>query len=190
MKKTPKNLVGKFVFLRKINADDAEITLDWRNSRKAELLHAGAKSIQDQKFWINSRPTSEYNFIIESLTEGPCGMYSLISVDLKNRTGEQSRLLIPENHKGKPYVVEAMKLLLSFGFDQLNLVSITGKVLAENKRMILMHEFFGNRIKTEKKEETIIMGQVHPLVNIELSKKEYTEYTKLKIEEYLQRYRE
>src|SRR5262249_13201288 len=107
-------LVGTFVRLRIVRVDDAPLTLRWRQTERAALLNRGAQTLPDQIAWIETRPASEYNFIIELLrTDQPVGMLSLVAIDLVHRRAEPGRFLIgePEAVRGIPVAVEAMKLL-------------------------------------------------------------------------------
>jgi RimJ/RimL family protein N-acetyltransferase len=152
------------------------------------MLHEGSRNIDEQTQWILNRPTTEENFIRESYKNGPCGMYSLISINQDNQSAEQSRLLIPYNFSNEPYVVEAMKIILFFGFEFLELSLITGKVINRNTRMILMHEYFGNRILEETSEKTQIKDEFYPLVNIELTRERYFEVAKPRFAKYLKKF--
>jgi RimJ/RimL family protein N-acetyltransferase len=181
-------LRGNFVFLRKIVESDAPVTFEWRNSQHAKFMHEGAKSVSEQRKWIQNRPSNEVNFVIESYETGPCGMYSLVAINEKDKSAEQSRLLIPNSPPTKPYVVEAMKIVLSFGFEYLNLNLITGKVLELNTRVLLMHEYFGNSVDRSKYETTEILNEKYPLVNIALSRETYFKITQQKLAQYLIKY--
>ena len=82
-------LHGQYVVLRPLRVDDAELTLTWRLSDRAELLNTGALSVAEQAEWIASRPKTELNFVIELRSGKPVGMLSLVSID--GRIVEQSR---------------------------------------------------------------------------------------------------
>ena len=85
---------GLYVNLRPIKASDSEVTFKWRSASRAKLLNSGAPSEEDQKRWILSRPTSEFNYIIELKSGDPIGMLSLIDIDLRNLHAETARFLI------------------------------------------------------------------------------------------------
>jgi diamine N-acetyltransferase len=139
------NLVGKFVDLRPLMPDDAELTYAWRQGARAVLLNQGARTVEQQRHWITARPASEYNFIIETKQHRPIGMLSLSSIDLVNRFGEPGRFLIGDERAaaGLPAAAEAMKLLYGLAFDILKLRRLWGIVAAENRRMIKWQTFLG-----------------------------------------------
>ncbi len=140
-----KKLNGKFINLRLIESDDALITFNWRSSERASLLNGGAKTVNDQKEWIKSRPKNEFNFIIELKNKSPVGMLSLINLNIINKNAETARFLIGDEDavKGVPAAVEAMKLIYGFAFDDLNLVRLYGTVASENSLMVKWQKYLG-----------------------------------------------
>jgi [ribosomal protein S5]-alanine N-acetyltransferase len=140
-----KVLEGQFVDLRPLSSEHAEVTLAWRMSARARLLNLGAQTVEEQRRWIESRPDSEYNFIIALKDGTPVGMLSLIGVDPVNRHAETARFLIGDEEavKGVPAAVEAMKLLYELAFDQLHLERIFGTVSSENPLMTKWQKYLG-----------------------------------------------
>ena len=136
---------GEFVNLRPLQVADAEMTFKWRRAQRARFLNAGAASVEQQAAWIASRPSSEYNFIIELKNGHPLGMLSLIGIDRANRHGEPGRFLIGDEEaaKGVPAAVEAMALLYQLAFDEIGLVRVCGIVAANNTLMVKWQKFMG-----------------------------------------------
>jgi diamine N-acetyltransferase len=138
-------LSGEFVNLRPLCKADAEITLRWRQGERALNLNQGAGTLDSQRAWIDSRPASEYNFIIELKDGRPIGMLSLVGVDLVNRHAEPGRFLIgdEEASRGIPAAVESMKLLYELAFDTLGLVRVYGTIASDNKAMYKWQGYLG-----------------------------------------------
>lgn len=129
-------LTGRFVVLRPLAAEDAEITYRWRHSARARHLNASAGSVEDQRRWIAGRPGNEFNYVI-ALVDGPdIGMLSLLNIDLANRRAESARFLIGDEAaaQGTPAAVEAMKLLYELAFDRLGLGRIYGTIEGRTTR--------------------------------------------------------
>lgn len=145
MSRQDQNLVGQYVDLRPLTPDDAEITLQWRRSNRARYLNAGAASVEQQANWISSRPTSEYNWIIQLKNGSPIGMLSLVDIDERNSRAETGRFLIgdEEKAKGVPAAVEAMGLVYDFAFNTLNLNRLHGMISADNTLMVKWQKYLG-----------------------------------------------
>jgi RimJ/RimL family protein N-acetyltransferase len=154
-------LKGKFVNLRLLSPDDAQITLSWRTSSHARLLNAGAVDLDQQRIWIASRPPTENNFIIELKSGLPVGMLSLIAINQINRHAETARFLIGNEAavKGVPAAVEAMKLIYEYAFHTLGLVRIYGLVAAKNTLMIKWQKYLGMKEEGRMRKHFFIDGE-------------------------------
>lgn len=138
-------LIGNWINLRPIETSDASITLRWRSLERASLLNAGANTLDEQIKWIVSRPSNEYNFIIELKNGIPIGMLSLVGINVINRHAETARFLIgdEDSAKGIPAAVEAMKMIYSFAFDDLKLIRLHGTVASGNALMVKWQKYLG-----------------------------------------------
>jgi RimJ/RimL family protein N-acetyltransferase len=145
MSRQVQTLAGRFVDLRPLAPDDAEITLQWRQGNRARYLNAGAASVEQQANWISSRPASEYNWIIQLKDGSPIGMLSLVDIDERNSRAETGRFLIgdEEKAKGVPAAVEAMGLVYDFAFNTLNLSRLHGMISADNTLMVKWQKYLG-----------------------------------------------
>lgn len=170
-----KTLEGQFVTLRPLNERDADITLKWRQSNRASLLNQGAQDVEQQRAWITSRPSSEYNFIIELKSGLPIGMISLVEIDTFSRHAETARFLIGEEEaaKGVPAAVEAMKLLYEFAFGTLDLRRLYGTISVENHLMIKWQKYLGMIEEGRLRKHYFINGKYHDAVFMGLLKEEY-----------------
>lgn len=164
---------GEFVRLRPLESGDAEITLNWRASRRAKFLNAGSESVEAQRTWIASRPEGEFNFIIELSDARPVGMLSLVSISHQHKHGESARFLIGDETavRGIPAALEAMLLLYRFAFYQLHLNRVFGTIADDNKMMIRWQKYLGmkeeGRLRqhyfiNEKWQDAVCLGILKP----------------------------
>jgi RimJ/RimL family protein N-acetyltransferase len=136
---------GKIVTLRSIAADDAEITLKWRLSDRAKLMQRGAKTVEEQKGWINSKlSTPEVNCIIE-YKQKPVGMISLHDIDYVHNHLIIGRLLVGEEEfvAKAPVAYEAELLLCDYAFKHLHMHKIYGDVVGTNPAMLKFRKYLG-----------------------------------------------
>jgi RimJ/RimL family protein N-acetyltransferase len=171
----PAALRGEFVSLRPLRPDDAEITLAWRHGDRAGLLNRGAATVAGQAAWIDSRPESELNFVIELPDGRPVGMLSLIGIDRANGHAESARFLIGEEDavRGVPAAVEAMKLLYELAFDELSLERVWGTIAADNRRMIKWQRYLGMREEGRLRNHYRIDGRFQDAVCLGILAEEY-----------------
>lgn len=177
-----KNLVyeeGRWINLRLIQESDAAITLKWRLKDRAKFLNVGSLTQAEQANWIKSRPSTEFNYIIELKGGTPVGMLSLIDIDTKNLHAETARFLIGEEDlvKGFPVAIEAMKLLYQVAFDKLQLKRLYGTVASTNKLMIKWQKYLGMKEEGSLRQHYFINNVWQDAVVLGLLDEEYYEYS-------------
>ena len=177
--KTIRKLEGEFFRLRPLQVSDAELTYQWRHAERAKYLNKAASSVLDQVKWIESRPTTEQNFIIELINGLPVGMISLINIDHVNHHAESSRFLIGDEDavNGIPAAVESMKLLYELAFDVLNLVRISGTVAENNTLMIKWQKYLGMKEEGRLRKHLCQHGQYFDAVCLGVLVDEYRKIT-------------
>jgi RimJ/RimL family protein N-acetyltransferase len=166
---------GKYVKLRSLVPDDAEMTLKWRLSERASLLNKGADSVEAQRKWIETRPNSELNYIIELNNGTAVGMLSLIQINHTNKNAEAARFLIGEEElaKGIPVAIESMMLLYQLAFETLGLERIYGTVLEENVPMLKWQLFFGMSQEGVMKKHYYINDKFQDAIMVGILKAEF-----------------
>jgi RimJ/RimL family protein N-acetyltransferase len=166
---------GRYTVLRPIRVEDAELTLRWRLDERAVLLNRGASTVAEQAAWIASRPSTEFNFVIELASGKPVGMLSLTNVDQANRRAEPGRFLIgePEAVRGFPVAVEAMKLLYEFAFDGLKLHRVHGTVVAENRLMLKWQRYLGMSDEGVLRQHYLIGGTYRDAICLAMLEDEF-----------------
>jgi RimJ/RimL family protein N-acetyltransferase len=177
-------LEGRYVNLRPLQVEDAELTFGWRQSARAILLNQGAQTVEQQARWISGRAASEYNFIIETKSHRPIGMLSLSGIDAVNRVGEPGRFLIgdEEGAQGLPAAAEAMKLLYELAFDRLGLRRIWGIVAADNRRMVKWQSYLGMTREGCLRQHLFINGHVQDAIVFGLLSDDYRRTTLPRLE--------
>lgn len=176
---TTKKLEGEFISLRSLMVSDAELTHQWRHAERAKYLNNAASNVLDQVKWIESRPTSEQNFIIELSNGLPVGMISLINIDYSNNHAESSRFLIGNEVavKGTPAAVESMKLLYELAFDILKLVRVSGIVAENNTLMIKWQKYLGMKEEGRLRKHLYQNGRYFDAIYLGLLEDEYRKKT-------------
>ena len=168
-------LRGKYVTLRPLRVDDAELTLAWRQGDRTAFLNRGAETVTEQRAWIESRPDNELNFVIELGSGPPVGMISLIDIDMVHLRAEPARFLIgePDAVRGVPAAIESMKLLYQLAFDELKLRRIHGMVASDNVLMVKWQKFLGMREEGRLRCHYLLGGHFQDAVCLGLLEDEY-----------------
>ena len=168
-------LIGSFINLRLLETGDASLTLKWRSSQRASLLNAGANTLAEQIRWIESRPSNEFNFIIELKSGIPIGMLSLVGINEVNKHAETARFLIgdEESAKGTPAAVEAMKMIYEFAFDELKLIRLYGTVASGNSLMVKWQKYLGMKEEGRMRNHYFVNSKWQDAIILGLLAEEY-----------------
>jgi len=131
-----KKVVGERCYLSPINPEDFEHYTHWVNDMEVGIGMVFSSSIVtvDQEREILKRlSSSQKNFaIIDIVTNKVIGNVGFVNLDHMNQTGEVGIFIGNRAYLGKGYGTEAMKLILDFGFNILNLHNISLKVYEYN----------------------------------------------------------
>lgn len=167
------------IILRKMTAQDAEVYHKWRNDidvmqTTAPLLDV--YTIEETEKFVNqiiSGSSSKSYIIVEKQSKKPIGVTSLIKIDYKNRNAECIIDIGEKDAWGKGYGAEAMKLLLDYGFMELNLHRIYLRVFSFNSRAIKLYEKVGFKQEGISREAIFRNGAWHDIIHMAVLQSEY-----------------
>ena len=136
-----KILEGTFIRLVPLASHHAEVVVKWRNSDSAKYINRGSSTVDEQVKWINSRPSSEFNFVIV-FQDKPVGQISLYDISHDHRTANSGRLILDSNvPKGIPITFEAILLVHRLAFYDLRLNKVSGIVAGNNIGVVKLNDF-------------------------------------------------
>lgn len=122
-----KKLEGERIYLSPPDPEDAEIYTGWMNDfRVSEGLGNASHVISEagEQIWLEE-DASEYQFsIIRMENDQLIGHCSIENVDFLRRRAGMGIYIGDEENRGKGYGQEAIRLLLTYAFEYLNLNNI------------------------------------------------------------------
>ena len=114
----------------------------------------------EEELWfqeILKKPTDERPFIIEIPDESsiykPIGDCEFSNFDWRSRKAEVGISIGEKSYWGHGYGTDAMRVLVNYGFNMLNLNRISLKVFSFNKRAIRSYEKVGFTVEGTLREE-------------------------------------
>ena len=173
-------LHGRLVKMRLLKPEDAEITLAWRNSQRAQYLNRGATDVESQRRWIiNSENNGDLNFVIE-YKKTPVGMLSLYDMNPRNQSFVMGRELLgePKFIGSAPVAFESEILILDYAFEKLGMHSTYGDVMGTNLGMLKMRRFLRWNRSGLFKEHFFVNGEYVDAVLFSLLKDDYYSKTR------------
>ena len=163
-----KMYIGEKIRLREYRSDDIEIAQKFINDVEIkQMLHPGIPYLytyKDEQKWFEtiSATNDVYSFAIETLEGeeyiGGCGVNN---VDWKNSVVEVGIFIGKKNLLGKGYGTDAMKVLVRFIFEQMNINKIKLKVFSFNERAIRSYEKCGFKKEGILRQEIFRNGKYH-----------------------------
>lgn len=173
------------IILRKMTSEDTELYHQWRND--IEVMHSTAPLLdvynikETEEFVTHVILGSHFSksyIIVEKKSKKPIGVTSLINIDYRNRNAECIIDIGDKEAWGKGYGAEAMKLLLDFGFLEMNLHRISLRVFSFNSRAIKLYEKLGFQQEGKLRESIFRGGKWHDIIHMSILKNEYAEKRK------------
>lgn len=133
--------------LRALKKSDSDLILNWMKNDKLRYLIGTTFPITELEHenWFQNRMLEKDNrmFVIELENETAIGIVGFKNLDWINSNSELFIYIGNENYWGKGYGKEALKLLINFAFNSLNLHMLYLEVFSYNENATKMYEKLG-----------------------------------------------
>lgn len=177
MKYFPK-MMGTRLYLSPMREEDAPIYVKWLNDKNiSENIGLDSKviTLAFEKKWISDNLDGYIFAIVLKETDELIGNISLNDVDLIHRSASLGIFIGEENNRGCGYGKEAIKLILDYGFNNLNLNNIMLRVYSFNKRAIKVYESLGFKTFGIRHKSHYFKGKFYDEIHMEVLKEQYSE---------------
>ena len=177
-KKYLKTLVGDNVYLSPISLDDVEEYAEMVNDIKVSvglgyLSYTNIIDFESEKEFLIS-VKKEKMFAVRLLeNDNLLGNVGFNSVDLLNRTAIMGIMLGNPNYQRKGYGIEAVKLILDYGFSFLNLRNISLSVFEYNEPAYNLYKKVGFKEVGRLRKALEIMGKTYDVIILDMLKEEF-----------------
>ena len=173
---------GALVRLRPYGKDDTETV--WKYINDPEIKQYLAPGIpypitlNDEEKWILSQSAMQdtYSFAIEDKDTckylGGCGINH---VDWKNSHATVGIFIGDKEFHGKGYGTDAMRTLVKFIFNEMNIRKVKLEVYAFNERALRSYEKCGFKKEGSLREEIFRFGKFHDIIIMSVFRGEFIE---------------
>lgn len=169
---------GDRLYLSPVNVEDNEIYIKWMNDKSvSENIgnYSRMISLVTKEDWIK-KETLGYNFaIILRENNELIGNISLVDVHHVNQTATLIIFIGERENRNKGYGKEAIKLILDYGFNTLNLNNIMLKVYSFNRNAIRSYEKLGFRRIGSRRKAIYRDGKFYDKIYMDILKEEYND---------------
>ena len=167
-----KKLTGKRVYLSPINPDDYEYYTKWLNDPEVTSTlgaHKRTTSLIAERAYLEQAAKQGYNFAIVRLEDnallGGIGFHEINHESRKTTLG----IFIGEaENRSRGYGAEAIKLMLEFGFNTLNLHNIGLTMHADNEQGLACYKKVGFTEYGRRHEATFKHGRYYDVICMEI----------------------
>ena len=161
-------LQGEKVTLRPVKRSDISHILKWFNDPEVIrylAMYLPMTEIAEEKFIDElgtARARTDAFFVIEAITgesTKPIGSTGLHGINNKDHNATFGIAIGEKDYWSRGYGTEAARLLINYGFEQLNLHRISSAAYAFNERSIRMHLKIGFREEGRQRDFTFKNGK-------------------------------
>lgn len=146
-------ITGKKIYLDSLNKNDLKNLRIWRNNQNYRKFFREFREIseKDQLDWFNEivkKNDHTIMFAIRNSKKKLIGCCGLVYINWKDKNADLS-LYIGENNvyiDNKGYAIESVKLLLKYGFHELNLNRIWTEIYEFDQKKIKLYSQLGFKL--------------------------------------------
>ncbi len=174
-----KKLVGDKCYLSPCSADDAEAWARWDNDLEVAI------PLGDEAYTLY--PLEKMQEIVEGVVKSQSPIFSIVDLETDkligrcmlfnvNQVDRNAMLGIVLGEKdcwGQGYGQDAIRLLLDFAFNLLNLNSVMLGTFAFNQRAIAAYERVGFKVIGRRRQARIIAGKKHDALLMDILAQEF-----------------
>jgi len=172
-----KKLIGERIYLSPMNKDDAEIYTKWLNDEEVAVnlgQYAKVITLNNEQKTLEDMTTDGYNFAIVKNDDTLIGNISLFRINHVNRSAITGIFIGEKENRGKGYGSEALRLILNYGFNTLNLHNIMLNVFSDNEQAIACYRKVGFTEFGRRRESSFKDGRYVDDVHMEILAPEFT----------------
>lgn len=154
--------------LRPVRADDAKISIAWRNDPEIRDMALGYRypvtTAMEDAWYAKALSTDNKDvfFAIEDISDGAfVGIVSLTQVDLVSANAFFGIVIGDRARQGRGLGRDALGLTLRYGFQMLRLNRVMLHVPAYNNRATALYESTGFKLEGLMREQVYLDGRFH-----------------------------
>lgn len=174
-----KKLIGERIYLSPRSIEDAETYTEWMNDfevsdytgRSGQLM-----SLEGEKKYLEEKNNEEATFAIVTLdNDKMIGTISLEDINYIHRIATLGIFIGDKDFRDKGYGTEAIRLILDYGFNYMNLKNIKLDVVEFNKRAQKCYEKCGFKEYGKRRQANFTNGKYYDVIQMDILAEEFTD---------------
>lgn len=174
-----KKLVGDRIYLSPRNSEDVEKFTEWMNDFQVTDYTGRSRaimSLEGEKKYLEENLNPQATFAIVTLEKNKLiGTIGLEKINTINRSAVLGIFIGDKEYLSKGYGTEAIRLILDYGFNYMNLHSIKLELLSCNERALKCYKKCGF-VETGRGRECVFLnGKYYDTISMDILASEFKE---------------
>lgn len=172
-----KKLIGERIYLSPRNIEDFEKYTEWFNDFETTdyLGRSGALvTLGGEKKYLEETANEEANFAIITIDENKLiGGISIENINHIKRRGTLGIFIGDKDYREKGYGTEAIRLILDYGFNYLNLNNINLDLMEFNERALACYKKCGFKEYGRRRKCEFLNGKYYDIISMDILAEEF-----------------
>ena len=174
-----KKLVGERIYLSPRSTEDVEIFTEWMNDFETTDYTGRSHMIftlEAEKKYLEENINAEAVFVIIDIKKDKLiGTVGIEEIDHVDRKGTLGIFIGDKDYRENGYGTEAIRLILDFGFNYLNLNNIKLDVFEFNERAIACYKKCGFKEYGRRRKCNFLNGKYYDTIEMDILAEEFKE---------------
>ena len=174
-----KKLIGDRIYLSPRNTEDYEIFTQWLNDfETTDYIGRSGQitTLNGEKRYLEENDNKGANFVIVTIEEDKMiGTVSLEEIDNLNGNATLGIFIGDKEYRSKGYGTEAIRLILDYGFNYMNLHNIKLDLMDFNERALKCYQKCGFKEYGRRRKCKFINGKYYDSISMDILRDEFTE---------------
>ena len=174
-----KKIIGERIYLSPRNTEDVEIFTQWLNDFETTdyLGRSGMLVTLDfERKYLENNSGPDFAFVIVTLEENKMiGTISLEQIDSIDRTATLGIFIGDKDYRDKGYGTEAIRLILDYGFNYLNLNNIQLDLMGFNERALNCYKKCGFKEYGRRRKCKFVNGKFYDKISMDILAEEFNQ---------------
>ncbi len=174
-----KKLVGDRIYLSPRSNEDVEKFTEWMNDFQVTDYTGRSgtiMSLEGEKKYLEENSNTQGTFAIVTLDENKLiGTIGLEKINTINRSAVLGIFIGDKEYLSKGYGTEAIRLILDYGFNYMNLHSIKLELLSCNERALKCYKKCGFVETGRTRESVFLNGKYYDIISMDILASEFKE---------------
>ena len=172
-----KKLIGERIYLSPRNNEEIEKFTQWLNDfQTTDYLGRSSYiiTLESEKQYFEETIDKNYNFFIVTLDDDKLiGTVGLEKFDAINRTATLGIFIGDKEYRSQGYGTEAIKLILDYGFNYLNLNNIKLDLMSFNERALKCYQKCGFKEYGRRRKCRFVNGKYYDCISMDILADEF-----------------